>query len=127
MRLTLGDAAATCPSLEQLQGIVDPLDPCQAAQASVAGCAQGCSGGTANYGPFPAGTVFCETGTGVPPTPAQCASGLPPVSSISTPDTGCPAGQNCSLVSNIPNVWIYGLAAALGVLLLSSMMGGGRR
>jgi hypothetical protein len=69
---------AQCPSVEQLNGIVDPSDPCQAA-------------------------------------PAAAATGA------------CPTGQTCSFFSSIPNTWIYGLAAALGVLMLGAMVGGGGR
>ena len=66
---------AQCPSLEQLQGIVDQADPCQA------------------------GTVTAI----------------------------CPTGQTCSFISGIPNTWIYGLGAAVGVLMLGAVFSGGGR
>lgn len=58
-------------------------------------------------GPLAPGQAYCETGTGALPV-----------------TSACPAGSTCTFFSSIPDTWMYGLAAALGVMVLFSMMGG---
>jgi hypothetical protein len=120
----MGDATATCPSDEQLAGIVDMNDPCQSglstlplttivpggltpAQTSGLVQAQGCIP-TGTVGPLAPGEVYCATGTGVNPAVALC-----------------PVNQTCTFISGIPDTWIYGLAGAVAVMVLASMVGGG--
>jgi hypothetical protein len=93
-----GLGTSPCPSDEQLAGIVDPTDPCQAAAISGA--------------PVP--------GTGVTPFPASTGT-MPPGY---TPPTGCPAGSTCTYIAGVPDMAIYAIG---GILIAFMLIGGGRR
>ena len=86
----IGDA--TCPSLEQLQGVVDPNDPCQG--LSVPG------GGTVN--PLTFAQPIAQ------PAPAMASA--------------CPAGSTCSIITGVPNTAVYTLGAILGVFMLMGVV-----
>ena len=99
-----GDAGS-CPSLEQLAGIVDLTDPCQGGGA-IAPAAASCYPSTF-VGPIPPGASYCSAPVGLPA----------PVSS------GCPAGSTCSYIAGVPNTAIYTLAAVLAGLFVVSSLG----
>jgi hypothetical protein len=111
-RANLGDV--TCPSIEQLEGVVDPTDPCQAgsvtpinltnspAYQSMSSPTTGASPGgcypAAFVGPIPPGGVLC------------------PVSATA----GCPSGSTCSIIAGVPDMAVYALG---GILALFVIMG----
>jgi hypothetical protein len=106
-----GLAAANCPSLKQLMGIVDPSDPCQSTQQSQ----------VPEETPYP--VVFSPAPTDQelwnqqiwnllgPPTPA--------------PGTSAGSGLPGFLAANPLAVW--GIIAAVGVVTLGAVFGGGGR
>lgn len=109
----LGDVtAAVCPSQQQLDGVIDSSDPCQmtGAQTGASPFVPTTCYPSTFAGPLPPGGTYCATGTGVNPNVITAS--------------GCPTGQTCTFINGIPNMWVYGLAAALGVLVLGSMLGG---
>ena len=71
----------SCPSLDQLNGVVNANDPCQAANVSPAG-----SGSAACYppnfvGPLPPGAGYCAQPAGMPLTTAKSTiiAGVPDI------------------------------------------------
>lgn len=98
-----GLGQANCPSMEQLQGIVDPTDPCQASQVS-GSCP---SGTTANFTQGGAGGTWVCTANSTPATSVAINSAAVPVSTI----------------AGIPSNYLIIGALAIGVL---AMMKGGR-
>ena len=105
---------AMCPSIEQLQGVIDCQDPCQAAGCGVSGnpplIVPPCMP-LGTQGPLQPGQQMC----------APLINGSPvPVAS------SCPAGETCTFFAGIPNTWVYGLGAALGVLMMATVLGGKR-
>lgn len=93
----------SCPSLEQLAGIVDLTDPCQSGSA----IAQSASCYPATFvGPLPPGASYCSQPLGLP-----------------APAAGCPAGSTCTYIAGVPNSAIYTLAAVLAGLFVISSLG----
>ena len=113
MKITLGylgDATtgAPCPSVQQMMGVVDPNDPCQAAVAGPPPCMP-----TGSQGPLAPGQVWCDTGTGVPPEVAYSPGGGV------TPPAQAQAQGGIS-----KNTLLIGAGA---VILIMALMGGRRR
>jgi hypothetical protein len=102
IRLSGLGQAATCPSLEQLQGIVDPTDPCQAVQTS---------------GQCPAGTTanFTQSTGGAAGSSWVCTAN-------STPATAAAANSGAvaaSTIAGIPSSYL--IVGALALALLAMM------
>lgn len=104
-------AAALCPSSEQLAGIQDCTDPCQ---ASTADC-------QSILGPpplsCPAGSIAVGSNCFNPLSPNNILVGG--TSSLSV--AACPAGSTCSYIAGVPDMFIYvGGAALFAILFLGA-------
>lgn len=101
-----GLGQANCPSLEQLQGIVDSSDPCQASQTS---------------GACPAGTTANFTqSTGAVGSSWVCTANSTPATAVAANSA---AAVPASTIAGIPTNYLIIGALAIGVL---AMMKGGR-
>jgi hypothetical protein len=91
-------AAAVCPSVQQMLGIVDATDPCQVSAPSVATCAPGSTpiGGTC-YDPTNPNTVLSAGGS-------------------------CPAGSTCTIVAGVPDLAVYTLGGLVGLFILMGVL-----
>lgn len=100
----MGDATAVCPSFEQLLGVVDSTDPCQA-------------GTVGNYNP---GICYLASG-GTEPCTVAGSTITGPASTVG-PYTTAPAGAAASGTSTL----LIGLAILVGVVVVGSIAGGSR-
>ncbi len=102
-----GLGQANCPSLEQLQGIVDPTDPCQASQTS---------------GACPAGTTANFTqSTGAVGSSWVCTANSTPATAVAANSA---AAVPASTIAGIPTNYLIIGALAIGVLAMMKMKGG---
>lgn len=100
-----GLGQAGCPSMQQLQGIVDPTDPCQSPVASGT-CP---AGTTASFTQGPVGTG--STWTCVPDSMGTTIT--------ATGSTGSIATSTMATVAGIPTQYvIYGVIGLLVVMML---------
>jgi hypothetical protein len=94
--------AATCPSVEQLQGIVDPTDPCQ--QQTAGTCP---AGTTANF------TQGGSGGTWV------CTANATPATAVTTATNPSAAAGVASTIAGInTNYLIFGAVALVALMLM---------
>ena len=105
----LGDAA-TCPSVEQLEGVVDPTDPCQNPVASLPVSTVPTAGPTASQ-------ILFGTPASVP-TPAQIMAGASPTVTPAIPGLISTATQPATpVVTNTVVLAIAGIAAVFFIMM----------
>ena len=102
---------ATCPSEEQLQGIVDPNDPCQGGGTGPSTVIPNVQTTAAAPAVATVQQILADIQAGLSPTPTASPAAA----------TTAPAG---TLLGIPNNVWLIGGAALVALLLISS---GGRR
>jgi hypothetical protein len=105
----LGDAAS-CPSIEQLQGVVDPTDPCQNPIASLPVSTVPSGGPTASQ-------ILFGTPASVP-TAAQIMAGASPTVTPAIP--GLISSATASATPVVSNTVIFA-AAGIGILFFIVM------
>jgi hypothetical protein len=80
----------SCPSVEQLTGIVDASDPCQ-------------NGTAVSTTPAAVSTI----------TPTSTVA-------VAATATACPIGQTCSIFAGVPNSYVYAGLAALMFMMIAA-------